>query len=114
MNPTPFRGGSVNLVVIEPVGEGEEPKDLLPLNEPGLRLLRTLDPTPSRVVLQLSKKVAERPSIDTVTKFLLVETHRAAIQWLEDLIAKVLVVLRIDYDASDGSVHKNLARGPSR
>jgi hypothetical protein len=77
-----------------------------------LRLLRASDRSPSRDVIPLSKKVAERPTVDAVTEFLLVEADGAAIQWRENPIAKMPVVPHVDDDASDRSVyHLGLWRG---
>ena len=50
------------------------------------------------------EEIVERPPVNTVSKFLLVERHRTTIEPLENLISQLRISASIDDDTADGCI----------
>ena len=91
----------VSCIILNPISKGKKPKNYFPLLKARIRRLSSLNFPPIRIYLKLSKQVVEFTSVDAVSKFLLVQNHRATVEAFEDLIPKISVLGCIDNDATN-------------
>src|SRR5712692_2871138 len=91
-------------VICQPICKSKEAENYLTLFETAFRFIATLSFSPRCIFFQFRQKIVERPPVNTVSQFLLVQYHRAAIEALKYLIPKLRICARIDDNAANGCV----------